>query len=272
MMPNEQRSDLRQASQTINVWWRVALVVLAAAGLGSGAAAVFVTRLEAGPVALVAAGPVLLMVGASGRLPTRLKVGDNEAVWEAVEGFVSRVANDVPSEQAARLVEALNRLAEVAPSAALPGLAVVADRIAYEQMVRSMLNEAVQDLNRSEGAEYLGGLSLVLEYRRGSDLRFDAAVVSGQGSYIAIEIRSSYARVQMMEMGYIARRVSRAEYSSQPLALLFISNQDPVNAVDVGYLAQGIGLPGGFRYVRVVGVEDLPEIVGAIRSAFQIHA
>jgi hypothetical protein len=133
-------------------------VVLGLAGLGSGGVAVFITQLEAGPVALLAIGLVLLLIGTGGRLPTRLKVGENEAAWDAVEGFVSRVADEVPSDLAPQLVDALNELAQAAPSAAAAGLGVVTERITYERMVRKMLSEAVRELNRFEGAERLGGL------------------------------------------------------------------------------------------------------------------
>ena len=113
--------DAYQAALVLNSWWRASLLVLALAGLGSGGVAVFVTKLEAGPVALLASGLVLLLVSASGRLPTRLKVGDSELAWDAVEGFVSRVANEVPDEQAPLLVEALADLARSAPVAAASG-------------------------------------------------------------------------------------------------------------------------------------------------------
>ncbi len=60
-------------------------------GLGAGGVAVFVTHLEAGPVALLVVGFLFLLIGMSGRMPSRLKIGDNEAAWEeAVQVFVER--------------------------------------------------------------------------------------------------------------------------------------------------------------------------------------
>ena len=71
---------------------RITAFTFGIAGLGAGAVAVFVTHLEAGPVALLAVGLIFMIFGLAGTLPTRLKVGDNEAAWElerqAVETFV----------------------------------------------------------------------------------------------------------------------------------------------------------------------------------------
>ena len=246
-------------------------MALGLVGLGFGGVAVFVTQLEAGPVALLAVGLVLLLVGVGGRLPSRLKVGENEAAWEAVEGFVSRVADEVPIEQAPQLVEALNRLAAAAPSVAAAGLGVVTERMTYERMVRDMLSEAVREVNRSEGAEQLGGLSLVLEYQTEFGTKVDAAVMSGRGDYLAIEIKYSYGKVSLMEMAYLVHKAVKVPSESHAFQILLISNQEPASDVDVDYLERGFR-PGHFCYVQVAGAEDLPKLAWAIRTAFQIHA
>src|ERR1700678_3802418 len=100
-MPDKLRPELTPTvhplAMTINRWWRACLVALGLVGLGSGGVAVFVIHLEEGPVPLLPGGLILLIIGVGGRLPSRLKVGENEAAWEAVEGFVSRVADEIPS-------------------------------------------------------------------------------------------------------------------------------------------------------------------------------
>jgi hypothetical protein len=255
---------------TINRWWRACLVALGLVGLGSGGVAVFVTQLEAGPVALIAVGLVLLLIGAGGRLPSRLKVGENEAAWEAVEGFISRVADEVPSEGTPQLVEALNRLAAAAPSVAAVGLGVVTERMTYERMVRDMLSEAVREVNRSEGAEQMGGLSLVLEYQTEFGTKVDAAVMTGRGDYLAIEIKHSYGKVSLMEMAYLVHKAAMVPSESHAFKILFVSNQEPISDVDVDHLERAFPA-GDFRYVRVTGAEDLPKLAWAIRTAFQIH-
>jgi hypothetical protein len=70
---------VRPVTMPINIWWRGCLGALGLAGLGCGGVAVFTTQLEAGPVALLAVGLVLLLIGVGGRLPNRLKVGETEA-------------------------------------------------------------------------------------------------------------------------------------------------------------------------------------------------
>lgn len=49
------------------------------AAMGAGGLAAFKAHLEAPPVALLAVGLILALIGLAGVLPTRLKVGDNEA-------------------------------------------------------------------------------------------------------------------------------------------------------------------------------------------------
>lgn len=254
----------------INRWWRVLVVALGLAGLGSGGTAVFITQLEAGPVALLAVGLVLLLVGVGGRLPNRLKVGENEAAWESVEGFIARVTDDVPSEQTSKLVEALNQLAVAAPSAAAVGLGAVTERVTYERMVAEMLSEAVRQLNRSEGAEQLGGLSLTLEHKTEFGVRVDAAITTGRGDYIAIEIKYSYGRVSLPEMIYLPHKARRASPESHVIGILFVSNQGSVSEFDISYL-QRTDLSVRFEYLQVASEKDLPKLAWAIRTLFQIH-
>ena len=107
--------------------------VLGSAGLGAGGVAVFITHVEAGPVALLAVGLIFMIVALSGRLPTRLRVGDNEAEWQEVAGNIIETAVDAsPPSVKAELAPQLSELAEVAPRAAvrnqLRGQAVVSAR------------------------------------------------------------------------------------------------------------------------------------------------
>jgi hypothetical protein len=73
---------------------RWAALALGLAGLGAGGAAVFITHLEAGPVALLAAGLVLALIGLGGVMPTRLKIGDNEAEWMQERAMVTGVLKE----------------------------------------------------------------------------------------------------------------------------------------------------------------------------------
>jgi tetratricopeptide (TPR) repeat protein len=65
----------------------------------AGGVAVFTRSNEAGPVALIGVGALLFMIAVTGFLPTRLKIGDNEANWhrevaESVER-IDRTADEV---------------------------------------------------------------------------------------------------------------------------------------------------------------------------------
>jgi hypothetical protein len=270
-MPDKSGTDLRPTTRplamTINGWWRSCIVALALVALGSGGAAVFVTQLEAGPVALLAVGLVLLLVGAGGRLPSRLKVGENEAAWEAVEEFVSRVAEDVPSEQTPQLVDALNELAEVAPSAAAAGLGAVTERITYERMVMEMLTEAVHEINRPqmEGSTK-GSVPLKLS-PAGTDgfarERFDAIISAPNDAYLAVEIKH---RVDVNTIKGIVETATKEAVRGAVKALL-ISNQEPTPLAGVRLMASDF-----VQHIRVTGKDNLPKLVEAIRAAFEIPA
>jgi hypothetical protein len=85
------------------------------AGLGAGGVAVFITHVEAGPVALLAVGLIFMIVALGGRLPTRLKIGENGAEWQEAAGEVIETALDAaPPSARAELAVQLRELAEVA--------------------------------------------------------------------------------------------------------------------------------------------------------------
>src|SRR6266567_3153486 len=127
----------------IDIWYRVGAVGLGLAGLGSGGAAVFLTRVEAGPVALIAAGFLLLLIGASGRLPNRLKIGDNEAEWllSRVQETVEAVATSVAEDNKLKFEYVLSRLQNRAPE-----LAKSMSDLAFLGIAHSMLREAVDKI------------------------------------------------------------------------------------------------------------------------------
>jgi hypothetical protein len=81
---------LRHQAVKVQPWARWIAGFLGAAGAGSGGAAVFLTHVEAGPVALIAGGVLFLFLALGGVMPTRLKIGDNEAEFhELVESVAS---------------------------------------------------------------------------------------------------------------------------------------------------------------------------------------
>jgi hypothetical protein len=174
--PSPHSAPPRPLAVKLNTWWRAATVALGLAGLGAGGAAVFITHVEAGPVALLIVGLVLLLIGIGGRMPTRIKAGDYEAAWEAVQEFVGRVADDVPGQARPEMVDALGNLADAAPQAAAAGLSA----IAYHDLVISML----QDIVSSGGT---GNANVIINL---TDDRIVDAVASSSERRIAIEIKS----------------------------------------------------------------------------------
>ena len=74
-----------------------------------------------------------------------------------------------------------------------------------------------------------------------------------------------------MEMAYLVRKAAMVPSESRAFKILLVSNQEPISDVDADHLERAFPA-GHFRYVRVTGVEDLPKLAWAIRTAFQIHA
>ena len=109
--------------------------------MGSGGAAVYITHVEAGPVALLAVGGVFLLMALAGVLPTRLKVGDNEAEWAEVGVAVAAVVESATAQDKTQLVTNLGCLAGIAPSAAAPALAA----FDYEEFVENLIGEVLED-------------------------------------------------------------------------------------------------------------------------------
>ena len=60
---------------------RACAVTIGFASPVAGGVAVFVTTAGWGAVALLAVGVTMLLIGWSGRLPNRLKFGENQAFW-----------------------------------------------------------------------------------------------------------------------------------------------------------------------------------------------
>jgi hypothetical protein len=166
-------------------WSRIGATTIGLAGLGSGAVADFVTHLEAGPVGLLAVGFLLLVIGMSGRLPTRLKLGDNEAEWQEERGafaeFVEQVTVSSPNINNADLIDALDKLAQAAPEVANPALTAMA----YEALVM----ETISGLARGPlGGGQPAGFSLVGPAGRRTPV--DAILEAADGTRIAVEINA----------------------------------------------------------------------------------
>jgi hypothetical protein len=181
------RPSARPLALKINPWARASAIALGLIGLGAGGVAVFVTHLKAGPVALITAGLLLLLIGMSGRMPSRLKVGDNEAAWEiereASQDFVARVAEEITVESRPQVFSALEDLAEKAPQVAAPAISA----ISYNALVMSLIQTIQQQLLADASTDL--SFNIV---RSTSDLEpfLDALLVTPTGTTVAVEIRA----------------------------------------------------------------------------------
>jgi len=249
---------LRPAIVKIGTWNGAALDVLGVAALGAGGAAVFITHLEAGPVALLGVGLILLLVGVSGRMPTRLKVGDNEAAWEiereAVEVFVERVAEDVPVDKQPELLDALGELAEGAPQVASIGVTAMA----YERQMRQEIERAVQEIQNSPDGQPIKFSAEITANRQ----RVDAMLEDPTGRQVAIEIKLSTKNMSTVWLDLMHEIFSRASRDWRgPRAMLLITRTRLAQSA-----AQRLKEYPEIYHVTFAGPEDRPALVDALRK------
>ncbi|MCW2930222.1 MAG: hypothetical protein JWM19_1184 [Actinomycetia bacterium] len=233
-------------------------------GLGAGGVAVFVTHLEAGPIGLLAVGLVFMIIGLSGTLPTRLKVGDNEASWEiekqAVETFVERVAETTPAANRREFLGALTDLAEDAPEVASRGISI----IAYEQLLRAELEEVVRELERS----FPDGQPVEFITEAATNRPTVGAIIQGPtGRYVAVEARLSIRNLG--EAWLDANYDYLIKGQGQPGlfdAILLISRESATPA----FLKNLSRYPGTY-YVSFRGPEDKGALKQVLSSLLSLH-
>src|SRR5262245_48697006 len=129
----EKESAVRKQAIKLDPLPRFTVGLLGAAGLAGGSIATFTQDVEAGPGAMLAIGAIFFLIGIAGVLPTRLKVGENEAeFWQEVGDKVEEIVDQLPP---ATRAEVLEKIAASAPEAAAPALR----GIAYEELVIQMI-------------------------------------------------------------------------------------------------------------------------------------
>ena len=96
-----------------------------------------------------------MLVGLAGKMPTRLKVGDNEAEFveerEAVSGALLQSVESAPPGSKAEVADVVQRVAAVAPEVAAPAQAA----LVYDNMVLGLVEVA---MNEPEVRELRGHL------------------------------------------------------------------------------------------------------------------
>jgi hypothetical protein len=150
----------------LDKWSRAGAGALGLGAAGAGAYAVFATNLEAGPVALVAMGTLFLLIAVAGVLPTRLKIGENEAEWqqEVISDVVTKLATNSEPESRPAVTEALDELSLVSPTLASPAKAALAAEDSLMEKVRTAISnleditlEAPGSLGRARSAGVIVG-------------------------------------------------------------------------------------------------------------------
>jgi hypothetical protein len=258
-MADELEPMSRPVAVKISVWNRAALDVLGLAGLGAGGAAVFITHLEAGPVALLVVGLILLLVGMSGRMPTRLKVGENEAAWEvereAVQVFVERVADDVTVESEPELLNALGELAEGAPQAAAAGVTAVA----YEHQIREEIRRALDELQISmpDGQPIKFSTQVTADKQR-----VDAILEGPTGRLVAVETKFSAKNLSTVWLDIMQQKlVDQARAWRGPGVMLLITRTQLTQSAE-----QRLKEYPEIHHVTFAGPQDRTALVDVLRK------
>lgn len=241
----------RSSANKLSTPSRLTAYALGVAGLGAGGVAVFITHVEAGPVALLAVGLIFMIIALSGRLPTRLKIGENEAEWQEVAGEVIETAIEAsPPSAKAQLANQLGELAEVAPRAAAPALS----GLAYEQSIRQIIEQAV---NKIPAVERL--LTWVMLEEVGE---FDFAIQATGNRFILVEVKAS-PRLSMSQAAMIIAKSHfyREAYPDRKTGVLLISRYSPSAGVRAMFMQNPFS-----AYVVVREREDEDTLIGAING------
>lgn len=161
---------------------RVVAGLVGAGGLGAGTFAVFTRDVEAGPVALLAIGAFFGLLSAVGVMPSRLRIGENEAEWpaqktRAVAGFVEASIEDAGPAKKPELIAEAEDLLKRFPELNHSGLAGVL----HEERVAEVLNRL---------SDKTGG-QLVVETRTSMPGGVDFLVRGPTGKKVALMVTAT---------------------------------------------------------------------------------
>jgi hypothetical protein len=250
----------RSAGIKLNSLNRAIAFILGIAGLGAGGAAVYLTHLEAGPVGLMAVGLIFMIIALGGVLPSRLKVGENEATWEAereaVGRFVERVAEGTPVVNQREFLGALSDLAEKAPEVAARGVSAVA----YEQQLRAEIEDVLHEL---EDNSVTGRLPRYSSGIFGASRNIiDATIRTPHGRLVRIEMRVSETPLSATWVEGLHQKLNRmsSDYGDNRVMLA-------ITKVPLTHAAQDLlqRYPE-IHYVLYRGPEDREELKRALRE------
>ena len=233
---------------------RWALGLVGTVGMAAGSVAVFTRDVEAGPVAMMGIGGIFFLLGISGVLPTRLKVGDYESEWmEEVGEQLAAVTELVPTEAHEELLSVLRRLSLVLPEAATPAMA----GLAYEELVSHLLELALASINE-------GGETFELERSVArQDSRFDAVVRNGARVAVGVEIKAYTKPLGPTMIRRLADQAATWEPQTERKRVLLVTRAPLVGAARRA-LSEGDGI---LDHVAVAGFEDLAPLIQGLRRS-----
>lgn len=231
--------------------------ILGAGGLGGGSVATFMDSAEAGPVAMIAVGAIFLLIGLAGVLPTRLKIGDNEAeFWEEVGEKVGEVIEDLPAPVRAEVIASI---ATSTPEAVAPALRAAA----YEEMVIKMIEDAVATFNaRRPNPE-----DHVRVERPSRQDRYDVLIVDPLGCSVEIDARSYNKPIgqSMVDAVVGAHLMSSPDAPDRNRRMLLVSRTGLTKAA-----RQAIGDVDFVHTVLIEGTQDSSRMLDALQKALTV--
>ncbi len=259
----------RTAGQSLNGFSRTASAVLGLAGLLAGGVAIFITHVEAGPVALVAAGLIFLLIAMSGRMPSSLKYGDAEARFEqtAIEEFVMRTVAETPSKETPELVNALENLAIVAPRAAAAGLSAVSNRTSYEQLVKTLLMDLASELPPGPAAGASAETRALRQLGADFQVRYGDHLVLAGIRYSQKPIGTQVVEEARSQAGHASVLVS----GISSIQMLLITNQPLSKAAqdEIDTVRPAVSVP--LIHVLVRDADDSAKLELAVRRALGLR-
>jgi hypothetical protein len=226
-------------------WAQWVAGIVGVIGLAGGGIATFTESVEAGPVAMIAVGALFLIVGLSGALPTRLKIGDNEAEWQAVQEFVEATVEGAPPEDRPEQFDRLRELAKAAPRAAASAI----DAVIYEQTVLEMLRQIAHEVRPQITTSSNAGPS---------DMGIDMTTIGPTGKRALVQIKTGvgpskawYERIYQQ-----IRQLMLAD------ATVLIITPHKVGAAAEAVMADHDDL----KIIRVRGAEDLDYLADVVKD------
>jgi hypothetical protein len=212
--------------------------------LGAGGCGVFLSDNDLGTLALILSGLALLLLGITGKLPSKVSIGDNSVEW--VQEFVEVSLNSAPGPEEKRetIASLVTERSEPAHTAAA---SAVGAYVGYEQKVLAALRRTA-----------LEGAKVDIETRRSGDIADALIQFNSKNLLVEIKYRSRGSRLSASEVGSIISRWGLVNAKVGAAGLLVIANVPLTPSAD-GLFARGRAI-----FTIWGSEEDDPELRSAI--------